>query len=139
MFNKILLAFDGSESAGRAAEYAKKLACSYRSQVDVVSAFGPIEPNTNDSFRAERLELEMYAAQAMMRVVLVAFERAGITAKSHVHEGLAADVILEHARQNSNDLIVMGSRGLLQSEGFLLGSVSDQVVHAATCPVLVVK
>jgi len=36
-------------------------------------------------------------------------------------------------------LIVMGSRGLSGIKSFLLGSISDRVVHHAHCPVLIVR
>jgi nucleotide-binding universal stress UspA family protein len=50
-----------------------------------------------------------------------------------------ARTIAQEARRAKADLIVMGSRGLSDIEGFLLGSVSRQVVAVAGCPVLVVK
>jgi nucleotide-binding universal stress UspA family protein len=37
------------------------------------------------------------------------------------------------------DLIIIGSRGLTDWQGLLLGSVAHKVIHHATCPVLVVR
>jgi len=54
-------------------------------------------------------------------------------------EGKVADRILEIAKEGNFDMIVMGSHGLSGFKEFLLGSVSNQVVHKATCPVLIVK
>ncbi len=139
MFRRILLAFDGSESAQHAAACAEQLACNFKGQVDVVYAFGPIQHGMDASLHEARIEEEMNVGEAVIGNLLATFDCAGIIAGGHVLEGLPADVILEQARECSNDLIVMGSRGLGQTEGFLLGSVSDQVVHNATCPVLVVK
>ncbi len=139
MFKRILLAFDGSECAQHAAECAEQLACKFKSQIDVVYAFGPIQHGMDDSLRQARTDEEMNIGEAVIGNLLATFDCAGIRASGHVIEGLAAEVILEYARRCANDLIVMGSRGLEQPEGFLLGSVSDQVVHEATCPVLVVK
>ncbi len=139
MFDKILLAYDGSESAQHAVEYAKQLACNFKSHVHVVHAFGPLPQDSNDALHEARVEEEIDAGQAEISPVLAALDCADIIACGQVLEGTPADVILEHAERCSNDLIVMGSRGLGQMEGFPPGSVSDQVVHAATCPVLVVK
>ena len=50
--------------------------------------------------------------------------------------GGAASAILEAAK--GADLVVMGSRGLGGFSGLLLGSVSHQVAHHATCPVVIV-
>lgn len=51
--------------------------------------------------------------------------------------GQAADVLL--AQSGDADMIVVGRRGLGGFKSLLLGSVSQQVVHHATCPVVVVQ
>ncbi len=53
--------------------------------------------------------------------------------------GPVAPTIVRQARRLKADLILIGSRGLSDIKGFLLGSISRQVVSAAPCPVLVVK
>jgi len=53
--------------------------------------------------------------------------------------GPVAHTIARTARRLKADLILMGSRGLSDIHGFLLGSVSRQVAAAAPCPLLVVK
>jgi nucleotide-binding universal stress UspA family protein len=52
--------------------------------------------------------------------------------------GLAGDAILAEAREGGYDLIVMGRRGLSHLKEILVGSVSQAVIHGATCPVLLV-
>jgi len=47
--------------------------------------------------------------------------------------------ILDKAREYKADLIVMGSRGLGQIGGLILGSVSERVLHGARVPVLIVR
>jgi nucleotide-binding universal stress UspA family protein len=53
--------------------------------------------------------------------------------------GSIAATITKEARRRKADLIVLGSRGLSNVQGFLLGSVSRKVSALAPCPVLVVK
>lgn len=53
--------------------------------------------------------------------------------------GPLANTIVKHARRLKADLIIMGSRGLNDVQGFLLGSVSRQVASIAPCSVWVVK
>lgn len=54
-------------------------------------------------------------------------------------QGRATDTIVRQAARRRVDLVVVGSRGLSDVSGFLLGSVSRHVVSQARCPVLVVK
>ncbi len=61
---------------------------------------------------------------------------SGVEVAQIVREGHAADVLCAEA--TGADLLVVGSRGLGGFRGLLLGSVSQQVVHHAPCPVVVV-
>lgn len=56
-----------------------------------------------------------------------------------LEEGKPADAILHVAKQSKCDLIVMGTHGRTGLAHLLTGSVAEQVVRKATCPVLVVK
>lgn len=59
--------------------------------------------------------------------------------ESMVREGPAADNILEVAEQNAVDLIVMATHGRSGVRRFMLGSVTEKIVRAAPCAVLVVR
>ncbi len=61
---------------------------------------------------------------------------SGVTVTPILREGQPADVICLEAK--NADLVVVGSRGLGGFRGLLIGSVSQQVVHHAPCPVVVV-
>jgi nucleotide-binding universal stress UspA family protein len=54
-------------------------------------------------------------------------------------EGSPAARIIEQARENGHDLIVMGSHGRGRLGDALLGSVSREVVHRSPVPVLIVR
>lgn len=56
-----------------------------------------------------------------------------------VQEGTAADEILSCARTHRADLIAMGTHGRRGFDRLMLGSVTDRVMRAASCPVLVVS
>ena len=56
-----------------------------------------------------------------------------------VEEGDPVERILEAQKREQADLIVLGSRGLGNMKGLLLGSVSHKVAHLAECACLTVK
>lgn len=61
------------------------------------------------------------------------------TVRTLLLEGAAASTIVQRAAQERSDLIVLGTRGLSDIKGFLLGSTSRKVAALAPCPVLVIK
>jgi nucleotide-binding universal stress UspA family protein len=63
-------------------------------------------------------------------------ETKGVEIERQVVEGPAAEVLVQAA--SPDDLLVVGSRGHGGFAGLLLGSVSQQCVHHARCPVVVV-
>lgn len=76
------------------------------------------------------------AAERMLAEEIDQVGSDDVTIESRVVTGSAADALLRAAREG--DLLVVGSRGLGGFKGLLLGSVSQQVVHHAPCPVVIV-
>jgi nucleotide-binding universal stress UspA family protein len=62
---------------------------------------------------------------------------AGVPVVTRVEQGLASEVLLRLARENSVDLIVVGSRGFGAVREAILGSVSHILALHAPCPVVV--
>jgi nucleotide-binding universal stress UspA family protein len=63
----------------------------------------------------------------------------GVAVETRVLFGLPATAILEHARGNSAELIVVGTHGSKGAAHLLLGSVAERVVRGSACPVLVTR
>lgn len=128
--NRILLATDGSRYSDAAAVMAERLAQRCALPVTVVSV---TVPSHNDARR-------QVASSAVARVA-EALARADIVADAQVVEAAQPDVgIVETARTVGADLVVVGSHGRSGLiEKVLIGSVSERVLGAATCPVMVVK
>lgn len=134
--NKILVAYDGSESAKRALEEAAKLThnggtVTIVSVAEELPQFGRAAAMLVPEEHEERRR-ELREAKAMLA------ER-GIKAKAVERRGDAATMILDEAEKEGAELIVMGTRGLGSGKRWLLGSVSTKVLHHSPSNVLVVR
>lgn len=140
MFERILLAVDGSDHALHAARKAAELARTMNSrELRVIVAYDTIpiylgEPNMQIAYVNRKDEAEEILGSAVKEIGSVP-----CSVITDVMEGDAAEAIIETARQNTSDLIVMGSRGLGRLAGLLVGSTSQKVVAHAPCPVLIVR
>jgi nucleotide-binding universal stress UspA family protein len=77
---------------------------------------------------------------AILDAVEVKAKKKGVKAiKRAAIIGRPAEVIVAAAKKANADLIVVGTRGLSDIKGVLVGSVSHQVMHLAACPCLTVK
>jgi nucleotide-binding universal stress UspA family protein len=63
---------------------------------------------------------------------------AGLDATALFVEGAAVETILKEASKLGADMIVIGSHGRGRMHQFLLGSVSEGIVHKSECPILVI-
>lgn len=78
-------------------------------------------------------------AEPVLRTTLSALGLPDERVATEVQVGEPAEEIVDYARLEQIDMIVMGSRGLSPIKELLLGSVSDKVLRTAPCPVLIVR
>jgi nucleotide-binding universal stress UspA family protein len=138
MFSKILVATDGSKTATAAVGHAAELARLAASPEVVIIH---LCPGCTIDVDTEGLNREL--AQKVLDEAAAAFKETKASVKTVLEvdyppESLGA-AIVEIAASENADLIVLGSRGLSEFKGMLLGSVSSKVVQHAHCPVLIVK
>ncbi|MGE5274298.1 MAG: universal stress protein [Verrucomicrobiota bacterium] len=139
----IVVGVDGSECARDALTSAAGEAALRGSRLRIVCAwdvppyvyaggFAPsLDRATLDGFREN--------AEAVVRQAVAEVQRVqpSVACEGEALEGQPAEVLLHEAEGAS--LIVVGNRGRGGFASLLLGSVSQQVVHHAPCPVLVVR
>ncbi|MGH3023967.1 MAG: universal stress protein [Gaiellaceae bacterium] len=131
---KIVVGYDGSESARRALERAARLA-ENGSAVTVVSAVHPLAGKggvTHDP--VEKEEHARHLEEAGRRLAAL-----GVEARLVEGFGDPARVISAQAENAGADLIVVGTEHRNVIERLLLGSVSSGVAHRAPCDVLIVR
>ncbi len=152
MFNKILVAVDGSDHADKALGYALGLAENCGSELILLTAYQRrVLPGIgSNEYYGDKVDMEVYerywdSIKASHEGILakakgrVKKEQPSVKYTTELVEGRPGTEIIESARRNDVDLIVMGSRGIGGVTGWILGSTSKQVVEACTKPVLVVK
>ena len=148
MFGKILVCSDVSEGALAAARMAAQIAKNFHSEVTLVHAYPP-ESVAVPTFVAGVWEFAVspevvaeYAAQAQSALQAhtgAIFDAAGVKYEAALEYGYPVEAITRLAKQRETDLIVMGSRGLSGLSEFLMGSVSESVLHHSHCSVLIVR
>ena len=139
MFERILLATDGSIHAKKALTYTRELAEASGGEVIVVHAFEPISPLWGDSIQEEQIKNRLAGAEEITRQAGQVLEGAGIKVDIEILEGPPADAILRVVDARQPDLIVMGTRGRSEPTSLLLGSVSHRVMAHSKIPVMVVR
>lgn len=137
MYSKILLAVDGSDHSRKALDAAREFAGLSGAEVLVVHF------QERDISKAGVYDLETGTEGVqLVRSAEAMLEKAGVSTRTvtrPIMYGNAAREILAEAAVFEPDLIVMGSRGLSDFMGLLVGSVAHKVMHFAACPVLVVR
>ncbi|MBE6504903.1 MAG: universal stress protein [Methanobrevibacter sp.] len=139
MYKKILVPTDGSDFAKDAQLHALFLAKVSGAEIIALS----VSENhfINGISVSEEIEQINQILEDRCKKDLQEFEDMndeGVKISSVIKEGSPAKTILEVAEEEDIDLIVIGSSGKSGFDRFILGSVSDKVVNAAKCPVLVV-
>ena len=154
VFTKILVPVDGSKYAQDAVEYAVKIAKLTRAKIIALHVMhlptyayaysggqgvSPVAIPT--PLPVEVSENEKVAAKKIVDDIAKMVEEAGVAVETKIVERHPSvpDAIIQFASEADVDLIVMGTKGKTGIKRFLLGSVTESVVHHAHCPVLVVR
>lgn len=141
MLRSIAVAFDGSAPSQRALDLAVELAKLASASLTIVGVVpAPIRFTTPSG---EHIESETgerrYMPELLSRFAEPAGRRLGGRVETVIREGSVVDELLTFVDDRRPDLLVLGARGLSTARRILMGSVSDAVVHHATCSVLVVR
>ncbi len=150
MLQKVLVPTDGSDTARKAIDFTARLLAGASCEVVLLSVVeepayatfwsdGLIAPEVIIP-PAEELKAELRGrAEEMLAAQAEPLLAAGLRTTTRIRFGNPAAEILREAEDGGCEMIVMGSHGHGLLSGFLLGSVSNRVVHHAKCPVLVVR
>jgi nucleotide-binding universal stress UspA family protein len=136
-WKKILVATDGSKYSTVAVDKAIAFAKSYGGGLLVVSV---VDVPTEFYAEAPKAVEDMVKkAKQYTAAVKKQAAEAGVTAETFVGESEAHTAILNLAKEQNVDMIVVGSHGRTGLRRLLMGSVTEMVIGNAPCPVLVTK
>lgn len=150
MYDHILIATDGSETAQKGVEHGLALAKSVGAKVTVVTVTEPFPVYAGAAAGAgwapapmlvsDYEESQKSAAETTLGAVKAEAEKLGVNSETmHIPEAHPADAIVEAAQKCNCDLIVMASHGRRGISRLLLGSQASQVLTSSPVPVLVVR
>ncbi len=146
MFNKIMVALDGSKHANRALDIALDLGSQYQATLilfNVVRSYA-VHPNFQHSgTKAAKKVYKKVGREVAEELLDAGIKRArekGLdSVEKAIAEGNPSKAIVKFANSEGIDLIVMGTRGLTGLHELALGSVAHNVNSMAKCPVVTVK
>ncbi len=142
--NKILIATDASEDALLAAQAAIDLSDRTGAELHVVHAWQDLQPPTlpamaMDEYSKAYEQWNRDAGELLDEEAKRLKSAGGTVAGAHLRKGRPAEEITKLAEELNVGLVIIGSRGLGTMKRLVMGSVSEGVVHLATCPTLVVR
>ncbi|NJR49603.1 MAG: universal stress protein [Leptolyngbyaceae cyanobacterium CSU_1_3] len=150
MFHKILVAIDDSKSSQAIFEQALALANADQSQLMLLHVLAPFDdvypsdpyvgiPRSAMQMYAKRWQEREQAGIDQLRVLEATAIAAGITTEFTQSVGDPGKLICALAKTWNADLIVIGRRGLSGLSELFMGSVSNYVLHHASCHVLTLQ
>ncbi|NMG82727.1 MAG: universal stress protein [Methanosarcinales archaeon] len=146
IYNKIVVATDGSEEAEKAIKCAVELARLAEAKLYALyvvdrAAFltTPLVTMPIDVAWGELEEHFRHEGAEATKKITEAGAAVGVKVEENMLEGHPAEEIIKFSEELPADLIVMGSLGKSGFSRFLLGSVADKVTRNAKLPVMVVR
>jgi len=143
IFRKILFATDLTPASEPAFQEAIALATESGAELIVAHVYQPpnvpqaaaVGPDVYDEWdRNLRSDAEKRIEPLVHRA-----RNAGVRVSSLILSGAASTVIIESAKTNGVDLLVMGTHGRKGVSRMFLGSVASSVISTAPCPVMTVR
>jgi nucleotide-binding universal stress UspA family protein len=144
MYKRILVSTDGSDISRKAAETAVALAKATGGELLTISVKEPFPYSAISEMQPvppqEFFDAQERIARERVQGVLDIAKAGGVACQAHTVEALHPwEAILDHAKNQNADLIIMASHGRRGLSALLLGSETQKVLTHSSIPVLVVR
>ncbi len=145
MYEKILVPLDGSKEGETAVPFVEELATKFKAQVilfHVIASdhdFCTMDGCSSFAFNDAQMKSEKASAQKYLDKVGAGLKQKGLTVKSEVRLGNAAEEIVKFADETSASVVAMSTHGRSGFSHLAFGSVTEKVLHSGKTPVLLVR
>jgi nucleotide-binding universal stress UspA family protein len=136
---KVLVAVDGSPHSDKVVAAASECARMFGSHLLLVHCHHRFPTILGEPYRQKEISGIILEAEAVIAPYLRQLQEQIIEVESRLLEEPAGSAIVDVAKIEKCDLIIMGSRGLSNLAGLIVGSVTNRVLQTAPCSVLVVR
>ena len=137
MYQKILLAFDGSPDGREALAQAENLASACGASVHLLAIIDPSENALIVEGMSFISDNQQFVTQSVLDAGVRRLQGAGCSATSELKYGKPAEQIILSAREMRADVIVVGHRDQGTLARWLNGSVGETILHHPPCSVLI--
>lgn len=141
MFQKILVAYDGSDMSKRALNTALSMARLYSGELDLITVREPLPEYLSRRQRESKPaggQADEYFRQLHREVMTVADE-AQVVLHPHLLQGHEAESVITFVKEHQSDLLVIGQVGHTSMLQRVWGGAAQNLTRLAPCSVLVVK
>lgn len=143
MYTHILVPLDGSPLAETALAHAEAMAGQFGSDIlllrVVVSPYAIVAPDLVLAGYDSNHQQFTDQAEQYLKGVADRLAARQLKVRTRTCDGPVAEAIIECARDNKIELIVMSTHGRGGVSRWVYGSVADRLLQAAPCPILLVR
>jgi nucleotide-binding universal stress UspA family protein len=140
---KILAPTDFSDHSCHALAYARTFADRWEAELHLLNVIEPaVFPTEAGLTPMGMMNLDSELTEASERAMVEFCKRielAGADLKTAIRHGRASSAIIDYARENSIDLVVIATHGRTGLEHLIFGSTAERVVRESPCPVLTIR
>ncbi len=136
---KFLTAVDGSDHSYKVIEKAIELSKIYKAAIILIYCHKKFPTILGEQYKEQAVSSTLLEAEDIVKPYISRLAESGVQHSKRLMEEPAGPQIANVAEIEKCDMIIMGSRGLTNLEGLIIGSTTHRVLHMASCSVLVVK
>ncbi|MGB8938609.1 MAG: universal stress protein [Candidatus Nitrosopolaris sp.] len=141
---KILAAIDRSKYKEKIIAYAISLGKAWGAEVTAIHIIDPGRGVPGGRIKEKEKQREQEAerpAEDLLSEAELQAEKEGINLRKEIVEesDTVEKAIIDYAKKNSIDVILIGTTGMSAAEEVFLGSVANNVIHHAHCPVFAIR